>query len=84
MVGAIMVLAELMLASTAHAQDDHKQVLVLYSLRRDAQFSVVGQNELPRMVDAGLSQNLDYYAEFIDITRFSDPAYRQGSMNSCG
>jgi signal transduction histidine kinase len=77
-VAGIMVFAELMLASTAHAQLDHKQVLVLYSLRRDAQFSVVGEHELPRMLDVGLARNVDYYAEFIDITRFRDLAYRQG------
>jgi len=78
MVAAIMMLTELVLASTVHAQPDHKQVLVLYSTRRDAQFSVVGENELPRMLDAGLARNLDYYAEFIDVTRFPDRAYRQG------
>jgi signal transduction histidine kinase len=78
MVAAIMMLTELLLASTVHAQADHKQVLVLYSTRRDAQFSVVGENELPRMLDAGLARNLDYYAEFIDVTRFPDRAYRQG------
>ena len=78
MVAAIMMLTELVVASTVHAQADHKQVLVLYSTRRDAQFSVVGENELPRMLDAGLARNLDYYAEFIDVTRFPDRAYRQG------
>jgi signal transduction histidine kinase len=78
-VATIIVLAELLIASTAHAQtDQHKQVLVLYSTRRDAQFSVVGESELPRILDEGLERNLDYYAEFIDLTRFPDPAYRQG------
>ena len=73
MVAAIVVLAELLFASTAHAQiDSHKKVLVLYSTRRDAQFSVVGESELPSILDDGLSRNLDYYAEFIDITRFPD------------
>ena len=52
MVAAIMMLTELVLASTVHAQADHKQVLVLHSTRRDAQFSVVGESELPRMLDA--------------------------------
>src|SRR5215204_1354578 len=78
MVVAIITVAELMLASTAHAQLDHKQVLVLYSTRRDAQFAAVGENELPRVLDAGLARNLDYYSEFIDITRFPDRAYREG------
>ena len=79
MVATIMVFAELVFASAVYAQGDHnKKVLVLYSTRRDAQFSVVGENELPRILDDGLARNLDYYTEFIDITRFPDRAYRQG------
>lgn len=63
-------------AASAGAQDEHKQVLVLYSTRRDAEFAVVGETELPRILDAGLDRNLDYYPEFIDLTRFPDPAYK--------
>jgi signal transduction histidine kinase len=80
-IAAIIVLAELVLASTASAEFDHKQVLVLYSTRRDAQFSIVGENELPRILDAGLGQNLDYYSEFIDVARFPEPDYRQAYGN---
>ena len=76
-VAAVVVLAELVVAGTTHAQSDHKEVLVLYSTRRDAQFSVVGEAELPRILDLGLSRDLDYYSEFIDITRFPEPAYRE-------
>jgi signal transduction histidine kinase len=72
-----VVLAELAIVGHAYAQNDHKQVLVLYSTRRDAQFSVVGETQLPRMLDVGLSRNVDYYAEFIDLSRFPVPAYRQ-------
>ncbi len=76
---ATMLFAELMLASTAQAQaqTEHKRVLVLYSTRRDAQFSIVGENELPRALDIGLARNLDYYSEFIDLASFPQPAYRQ-------
>jgi signal transduction histidine kinase len=74
---AFIVLAELVFASNASAQGDHKQVLVLYSTRRDAQFSIVGESELPRILDAGLGQNLDYYSEFIDLSRFPEPDYRR-------
>lgn len=73
----LVVLAELAIVGHAYAQNDHKQVLVLYSTRRDAQFSVVGETQLPRMLDVGLSRNVDYYAEFIDLSRFPVPAYRQ-------
>ena len=77
-VAAAVVLAELVLAGTAHAQTDHKQILVLYSTRRDAQFSVVGESELPRMLDVALARNIDYYSEFLDSARFPEPAYREG------
>ena len=76
-VAAITLLVELVLANAVHAQSDHKQVLVLYSTRRDAQFSIVGENELPRILDVGLQRDLDYYSEFIDLARFPEPTYRQ-------
>jgi signal transduction histidine kinase len=50
-------------------------VLVLYSQRSDNQLPVVGEQELPRLLAAGLSEGLDYYSEFIDVSRFSDPVY---------
>jgi hypothetical protein len=77
MVAVIVALGEFALASAALAQTDHKQVLVLHSTRRDAQISIVGESELPRILDHGLARDLDYYAEFIDIARFPEPAYRE-------
>jgi signal transduction histidine kinase len=73
----ILLLAELVLASTVHAQDTHKQVLVVHSTRRDAQFSIISESDLPRALDVGLARNLDYYSEFIDLARFPQPGYRQ-------
>jgi signal transduction histidine kinase len=61
---------------TARAGDSQKQVLVLYSTRRDAQIAVVGERELPRILDHGLSEGVDYYSEFIDQGRFPDPEYQ--------
>ena len=75
-VGAVVALALFAPASAAQSPSDHKQVLALHSTRRDAQFSVIAESALARTLDIGLAQNLDYYAEFIDITRFPDPAYR--------
>ncbi len=72
---AIVVL-EFASAGVAWAQGDHKQVLALYSTRRDAEFSTIGERELPRILDLGLDRNLDYYSEFIDVARFPDPAYQ--------
>ncbi len=74
---AIVVL-ELASAGVAWAQDAHKQVLVLYSTRRDSEFSTIGERELPRILDAGLGRDLDYYSEFIDAARFPDPSYQIG------
>src|SRR5262245_46980501 len=76
MLVALVVLCELGQVSSAWAADEHKRVLVLYSTRRDAEFSVVGENELPKILDLGLARNLDYYSEFIDVARFPDPSYR--------
>ena len=74
---AIVVL-ELAPAGFAWAQDAHKQVLVLYSTRRDSEFSIIGERELPRILDVGLGRELDYYSEFIDVARFPDPSYQIG------
>jgi signal transduction histidine kinase len=71
------LLALLMLDGTAWAQDQ-KQVLVLYSTRRDAQIVVVGERELPRILDEAFEQRVDYYSEYIDEARFPDPKYRTG------
>jgi signal transduction histidine kinase len=77
LLAAIAVL-ELAPAGVAWAQDNHKQVLVLYSTRRDSEFSSIGERELPRILDVGLERELDYYSEFIDVARFPDPSYQIG------
>ena len=76
LLGALIALGPLTLAATVYAQTGQKRVLVLYSTRRDGQFSIIGERELPRILDVGLSRNLDYYAEFIDLARSPEPAYR--------
>ena len=60
----------------AVAAGGQKQVLVLYSTRRDAQIAVIGERELPRILESGLPNGLDYYSEYIDRARFPDPAYQ--------
>jgi signal transduction histidine kinase len=64
------------LPDTASPGQGQKQVLVLYSTRRDAQLVIAGDRELPRTIDAGMPLGVDYYSEFLDPGRFSDPAYR--------
>ena len=53
-----------------------KQVLVLYSTRRDAQIVTVGERDLPRILEDGIDEGVDYYSEYIDRARFPDPVYR--------
>jgi signal transduction histidine kinase len=72
----LLVLVELGAAESAWAAEGQKQVLVLYSTRRDAQIAVVGERDLPRILDAGLGASLDYYSEYIDRARFPDPSYK--------
>ena len=72
--GAI-VLVHVALACTVHAQGEDKQVLVLYSTRPDAQLSVVGERELPGILDVGQTHKLIYHSEFIDVSSFSERAY---------
>src|SRR3954463_15117092 len=76
LLAALIVLAPFALVATAYAQPGQKRVLVLYSTRRDGQFSIIGERELPRILDVGPSPGLDYYSEFIDLARSSEPGYR--------
>src|SRR5204863_4015015 len=53
-----------------------KKVLVVYSTRRDTQFAAVGDREVPRLLERGLGQKVDYYSEHIDAARFPDEQYK--------
>src|SRR5688572_30092997 len=77
---AIVVLAQFAPTRSAAAQSEHKRVLVLHSTRRDAQISIVAESELSRSLDVGLARNLDYYAEFIDLSRFPEAVYKEGFL----
>jgi signal transduction histidine kinase len=76
LLAALIILEPFALARTAHAQSGQKRVLVLYSTRRDSQFSAIGERELPRALAIGVSPSVDYYAEFIDLARSPQPDYR--------
>lgn len=65
----------LMLVDAAWATSHQKQVLVLYATRRDAQIAVVGDRELPQILEEGLAWRVDYYSEFIDQSRFPGADY---------
>ena len=61
----------------AHAEEQNTQrrVLVLYTTRRDTQFSIVGDQTLPGLLEKGIGATVDYYAEHIDGARFPEAEY---------
>src|SRR4029078_4511015 len=64
------------LPGPALRQDVQRQVLVLYSARRDAQIVTVGEREFPRILDQRLREGLDSYSEYIDRSRFPEDSYK--------
>jgi signal transduction histidine kinase len=52
-----------------------KQVLVLYSQRRDSQIAAIADREISQVLEEGLKGELDYYAEYIEESRFPDSAH---------
>lgn len=64
-------------APAAVSAQTPKQVLVLYSTRRDAQIVTIGDREIPAVLEDGLGHGIDYYSEFIDRARFPEPNYRE-------
>jgi signal transduction histidine kinase len=62
--------------SMRDVEDHPPQVIAIYSTRRDAQLSIVGDRELPRLLEDGLNGRIDYYSEFIDPQRFAEPRYQ--------
>jgi len=73
----LLVLAEGPIAWSASAAYRQKQVLVLFATRRDAQLAVVADREMPRILGQGLHRGVDYYSEFLDSPRSSDPDYER-------
>ena len=69
-------MAELAGPSSARAAQIQKQVLVLYSARRDAQIVTIGERELPRILEKGLGE-VDYYSEYFDQARFPEQGYQE-------
>jgi signal transduction histidine kinase len=66
----------------APAEQRQKQVLVLYSTRRDAQIVVVGDRELQQIFGNGIPDGVDYYSEALDQGRFSHPEYQGAFRDS--
>src|SRR4051794_9340283 len=77
--GAVCLLLPLLLSApgwaAAQPPDRQKKVLVLYAPRRDAQIVVIGDRQLPRILETGVNQSIDYYSEFLEPGRFFQAAY---------
>ncbi|HJZ76044.1 MAG TPA: ABC transporter substrate binding protein [Vicinamibacterales bacterium] len=70
------IVAGLCSVTAASGPDRQKHVLALYATRRDAQIAIVGDRELPRILEYDLAADVDYYSEFIDQSRFSSIDYQ--------
>jgi signal transduction histidine kinase len=73
----ILAVAMALVPARASAANERKQVLVLFSMRRDTQIAIVGDREMPRLLERGLSRKIDYYSEYIDAGRSLDPQYQK-------
>jgi len=73
----ILVVTDIGAVGLAHGSPRQKQVLVLYSARRDSQIAKVGDREMPRILEKDLHQPVDYYSEFMDVPRFQDPQFNR-------
>jgi signal transduction histidine kinase len=71
----VVVLTGVLIPDQAAWAQEQKQVLVLYSNRRDAQIVTVGDRELPRILNGGHPDGVDYYSEVIDQIRTSRTDY---------
>jgi signal transduction histidine kinase len=61
--------------------DDPKQVLVLNSTRLDDQFSITWARELPKLLADGLSERVDFYAEYFDFVRYNRPEHESAYLD---
>jgi len=67
----------LTLSAPAQAADGpQKRVLVSYGLRKEATATLIVEKVLQKTISKSLAENLDYYAEYIDVARFPDEDYQ--------
>src|SRR5262245_66455090 len=62
--------------AAAHAASGQKRVLVVYSVRRDAQIATIADRRLPQAIEDGVKAGVDYYSEYLDSARFPRREYR--------
>jgi signal transduction histidine kinase len=64
-----------LLAAGAGAAEHQYRVLVIHAARREAAMPVIVDRELQRTLGAALPGRLDYYSEYIDQQRFTQPGF---------
>jgi signal transduction histidine kinase len=62
--------------SAAFAASPPKQVLALYETGRTSQMVIVSDREIPTVLGSLSTDGIDYYAEFVDQTRFHQRDYQ--------
>jgi signal transduction histidine kinase len=76
----LLALLVLMCARPVHSEPafaSAKQILILYETRRTAQLVVIGDREIPTILNNSSPQGVDYYAEFVDQVRFQQRDYQR-------
>ena len=68
--------------AAARADERQKQVLVLFSTGRSAQFAVVAERNLPSLLFHGMDEGVDYHSEYIESPMFSRPEYPNAYRDS--
>ena len=68
--------------AAARADERQKQVLVLFSTGRSAQFAVVAERNLPSLLFHGMDEGVDYHSEYIESPMFSRPEYPNAYLDS--
>jgi signal transduction histidine kinase len=77
----LVILATLCVAPGEVRAQDQTQVLILYGTRRDANISVLGDSRLPQLLRDGLSAEIDYYSEHVELARFREETYAASLAN---
>jgi hypothetical protein len=68
--------------AAARADERQKQVLVLFSTGRSAQFAVVAERNLPSLLFHGMDEGVDYHSEYIESPLFAHPEYPNAYRDS--
>ena len=76
-VAALIAASAVAQAHAAPASDRARQVLILYETARTSQLVVVGDREIPAILGDGSPGGIEYFAEFVDPTRFQQSDYQR-------